>query len=38
MSGREEEYDEWLAELEQEIEEWLQHDAHAAPIRAGGES
>lgn len=35
---RRQEYDEWLAELEQEIEEWLQHFANATPIRAGGES
>jgi hypothetical protein len=35
---RRNEYGEWLAELEQEIEEWLQHDAQAAPIRTGGES
>ena len=35
---RRHEYDEWLAESEREIEEWLAHDAHATPIRAGGES
>ena len=35
---RRQEYDEWLAELEQEIEEWLQHDVDATPIRVGGES
>jgi hypothetical protein len=35
---RRREYREWLAELEQEIEDWLQHDLPATPIRAGGES
>jgi len=35
---RRNEYEEWLTELEQEIEEWLQHELHATPVRAGGES